>query len=265
MTTQPRGLSADAESGNPVIPCGARFHLRQSTSAAWAVGIILERSTRFPACGSIRSMSDSSAAQPPSAPAFSQLACSVPAMSSPTIMATHSKSHCDREFPESALPDHVAMKRQRQWNSMSDRTGLFRGTWKQGPEGNLTCIEPGESCPVPLRQAHAVAPANQAALGSRPYAEAAPGINAASIDAGAGRLVRGPGIMTAQAQGSVPAFGWPTADGAVRNALIKFIYRCSLGTQSSTSPFQNLLGLSSSIPRTCSVLAHGSTKTTGSS
>ena len=148
---------------------------------------------------------------------------------------------------------------------MSDRTCPFPKTLRQGPERKLTCNAPAESFLVPLRQAHAVAPANQAVLGSRPYAEAAPGINPASIDSGGGRLVRGSRIMTAHVQEPVPAFGYPTAGGAFRNTLVKFIYRCSWGTQSSVSPFQNLLGLSSSTPRTCSVLAHGSTKTTGSS
>ncbi len=37
-------------------------------------------------------------------------------------------------------------------------------------------------------------------------------------------------------------------------------YRCSSGTQSPASLFQNLLGLSSSNPRICSVRTQGSTK-----
>jgi len=65
------------------------------------------------------------------------------------------------------------------------------------------------------RQTRAVAPANQATLGSGPDANAAPGINAAPPAAGAGTVLPGSAFVAAHAQESVLDVGGPITEGQV--------------------------------------------------
>ena len=59
----------------------------------------------------------------------------------------------------------------------------------------------------------------QATLGSGPDADAAPGINAAPIDAGAGTVLSGSGIVVAHAQESVLGVRGPSRKAPVRTPL----------------------------------------------